>query len=309
MARYDTSKFMAAVIRDAKIPAGSSYRDAETLLGLASDEMEALVVPELIKVTGDHLMAYQDVGVVTGKTRYRFPPRSIRPERLQIVNSEGRLLGKLHLASGDLVDEVLAGRCPPGDALGYWVPENNHAVVVFRTTVDSSTGRQLRIYYRKQPNRLISTESCWRMVGVDTTNRMATYAAINADEDPGDVSEGIQYDLVKATPVFEAFAEDATPTAVDTILSSVTLLDTDMTEAEDGDFIAPASYTPVPQLPVAFHGVLVAYTVARVLREMGNQAGADAAFASAQVKLNTALTTITPIGGESETTVNDVWGV
>lgn len=306
MARSDTAQFMRSVIRDAKIPAGSSYRDAETLLGLASDEMEALVVPELIKVTGDHLMAYQDVAVVTGKTRYRFPARSIRPERLQIVNSEGKLLGKLHLASGELVDEVLAGRCPPGDALGYWVPENNHAVVVFRASVDSSSGRQLRTYYRKQPNRLIDTSECWKLSEINGGNLLMT--ELNAGDGNHDTVGGALYDIITNLAGFEAVAEDLEEIAGDTNLLAVDP-DSLTDDVAVGQYVAPAGYTPVPQLPVAFHGVLVAYTVARVLREMGNQAGADAASASAQVKLSTALTTITPIGGESETTVNDVWGV
>lgn len=313
MARYDTAQLVRDVIRDAKIPAGSSYRTESTLLGLASDEMEQLVVPELLKVTGGHLMAYVDVALVQGKSRYRFPARCIRPERLQIVDSFGKLLGKLHPASGDLVDEVLAGRCPPGIAMGYWVPENNHAVVVLQSASESSSGRFLRTYYRRQPNRLAATSDCVKITGYIPGSQLVAsqffFDKINATDTLAAIVSEAPYDIIKASPTFEASAEDVTFQSV-TTNSMEGLQGLDGTEdIEVGDFIAPAGYTPVPQLPVAFHGVLVAYTVARVLREQGNQAGSAAALEEAARKLNTALSTITPRGEEAETTVNDYWGV
>lgn len=312
MARFDTTQFMNAVIRDAKIPAGSSYRTAETLLGLASDEMEQLVVPELLKVTGGHLMAYQDSALVTGKTRYRFPERAIRPERLQLVDPEGKLLGKLHPAAGDMVDEVLAGRCPAGDAVGYWAPENNHAVLVFRDSTFYASGRQLRTYYRRQPNRLIATTDCVKITAYSPPGVVAaqiTFAKINAADSLATIVEDEPYDIIKATPTWEASAEDCTfQSIVSPYMESLDGI-TEDSDVEVGDFIAPAGYTPVPQLPVAMHGVLVTYTVARILREMGNRDGSQAALEDAARKLATALTTVTPRGEEAETTVNDVWGV
>jgi hypothetical protein len=304
MARYDTAQFQRNVIRDAKIPAGSSYRTAATLLDLASDEMETLVVPELLKVTGGHLMAYEDVALVAGKTRYRFPERAIRPERLQIVDSAGLLLGKLHVADGDLVDEVLAGRCPRGDALGYWTYENNHAVVVFNSSVTSSTGRQLRTYYRRQPNRLIDTTSCWKITNIN--GQTLDLGPINTGEAAHNVTSGDAYDIITTMPGFEAVYEslEATQTQSNVLEGAV-----DPEVAEVGQYVAPAGYTPVPQLPVALHGVLVAYTVARILRESGHGDAAEAALAEGNRKLTAALSTITPRSSESETTDNDAWGV
>lgn len=311
MARYDTTAFMAAVIRDAKIPEGSTYASADVLLELASDEMEALLVPELIKVTGGLLMAYEDTPLVVDQSRYRFPARAIRPERLQLVDDNGKFVAKLHPASGDMVDQVLAGRCPPGSAVGYWVAENNHAVLALQRGVCTTSGYSLRTYFRRQPNRLTATENCVQISNV-TPNSGETGDATAFDwtkirnEDVLDDMplEGVLYDVVSHRPAFESVAEDI-------ILQNVGSNDaqtlSSLTGATDGDFLAPAGYTPVPQLPVAFHPVLVAYTVARVCREMGNTEGERAALDDAARKLNTALTTITPRSEEAETAVNDTW--
>lgn len=322
MARYDTAQFIRNVIRDAKIPAGSSYRSASTLLGLASDEMEQLVVPELIKVTGGHLMAYTDVALVAGKTRYRFPARCLRPERLQIVNSDGKLLGKLHLVHGDMVDEVLAGRCPQGDAMGYWVAENSHAVIVLQRQETSSSERKLRTYFRRQPNQLVEVGGAeagvvsavaggGALLTLDFSSEANATAFSAAVDGLGGTSA---LDFIAGSPGFEAYSEDVVLAgaggAVDPDQVSITVNLTNhpgVIEAAVGDVVALAGYTCIPQLPVAMHGVLVAYTVAAVHREMGNLPAAQAAFENANRKLATALTTITPRGDESETTVDDVW--
>jgi hypothetical protein len=303
MARYDTTQFANTVIRDAKIPAGSSYRDSNNakILAIATEEQEAVVVPELIKVQGGHLMAYSDTTLTSSTVRYRLPERAIRPERVVVVNSVGKLIARLPLASGDMVDEVLAGFMPNGDAIGYWTPENNHAVVALRDSILQS-GYSLRIYYRRQPNGLAATASCWVVDVVDDLS--LNLEPINAADGDHDATIGAEYDILVPSPSFEARYEDV---VADTAGTNFIGTATALSSVAAGDYIAPYGYTPVPQLPVAFHAVLAALTTARVLRESGNTRAADLAQAAAERKLQSALTTITPRGDDAETAVDEVW--
>ncbi len=304
MARYDTTQLANTVIRDAKIPAGSSYRDDNNakILAIATEEQEATLVPELIKVPGNHLLSYTDTTLVAGTSRYRLPERAIRPERVVVVNSAGALIGRLPLASGDMVDEVLAGFMPRGDAIGYWAPENNHAVVALRDSILQS-GHSLRIFYRRQPNTLVATADCWVVTVVTSGSPTYELGPINVGDGPHDTTEGELYDIIVPRPSFEARFEDLENAATATnqlgIISEPAIL--------VGDYVAAAGYTPVPQLPVAFHAVLAAFTTARVLRESGNRAAAVDALAEANRKLQSALTTITPRGDDAETAVDEVW--
>lgn len=307
MARFDTTQLTNTVIRDAKIPSGSSYRtnDNEKILAIATEEQEATVVPELIRVQGGHLMAYADTTLTAATIRYRLPERAIRPERVVVVNSAGKLVARLPLASGDMVDEVLAGSMPSGSAIGYWAPENNHAVVALRDSILQS-GHSLRVYYRRQPNALVATSTCWDFEGVGDAP-VYLYGIINAGDAPGDPSTApTAYDVIRGMAPFEAVHEDKTLATVNSGQLELTFT-TDPGGLLEGDFLAPAGYTPVPQLPVAFHAVLAAFTTARVLREMGNTRAADLAQAAAQAKLQSAITTITPRGDDAETVVDDVW--
>lgn len=309
MARWDTTQLANTVIRDAKVPAGSAYRDSNNakILAIATEEQEATVVPELIKVQGNHLLAYTDTTLVAGTSRYRLPERAIRPERVVVVNSAGKLVARLPLASGDMVDEVLAGYMPSGEAIGYWVPENNHAAVALRDSVLQS-GYSLRIFYRRQPNTLAATASCVKIGTWPANNSGAlTFAIINAGDALATLVEGDEYDIIKQFVSFESVAEDVTFQSIGAGTAETLDGFTTTQSIASGDYIAPAGYTPVPQLPVAMHAVLAAFTTARVLREMGNTRAADLAQAAAERKLTSALTTITPRGDDAETVVEKNW--
>lgn len=311
--RYDTTALIASVVRMAKIPSGSTYRDADTLLAIANDEMEQWVVPSIIEVSGGHLMAYEDTALVSGQSRYRFPARAIRPERITIVDSDGKRVGKLHLASGDMVDKVLAGAEGTtsvdtgafGEAHGFWVPENNHAVVVLQTGVDG-TGRSLRIYYRRQPNALIATSSCWKVTSVNAELARFNVGEVNAGDAPGNPTTTDEYDLLRGTPPYEAYVEELIPSSV---IPGATVFTTDANAAlvEVGDLMAPAGYTPVPQLPVAFWGVLTSHVTAGVLLEMGEQTKSQQWRDIAAAKLDKVMATASPRSDEAETAAQEHW--
>lgn len=317
MARYDTTQLANTVIRDAKIPAGSSYRDSNNakILAIATEEQEAILVPELIKVQGGHLMAYEDTTLATSTVRYRLPERAIRPERVVVVNSAGKLVARLPLASGDMVDEVLAGFMPRGDSIGYWAPENNHAVVALRDSVLQS-GYALRIYYRRQPNGLAAVGgpaggiiTAINIVGAVT--QISVAMASTSDAAAFDTALNTQLvDIQTDRPPFETTDADVqnaqhlnftTYVRVDIATANMTIA------PSAGDGLCLSGYCAYPQLPVAFHAVLAAFTTARVLREMGNTRAADLAQVAADRKLQSALTTITPRGDDAETAVNDTW--
>jgi hypothetical protein len=225
------------------------------------------------------------------------------------VNSSGVLLGALRLATGALVDEVLAGRCPPGDAFGFWCPENSHAALALRAA-ESSDSRYIRIWYRRQPNRLVATTSCVKITAYEPPDVVAaaiTFDKINAADSVAVIVEGDLYDIIKPTPGFEASVDDADFQSI--TLTTMESLDgiTASSDVEVGDYIAPAGYTPVPQLPVALHGALEAHAAAQVMLEMGNPEGGEAMRQVAERRMEVALSTATPRSDEAETVSGGPW--
>lgn len=319
MARWDTTQLANTVIRDAKVPAGSSYRDSGNaqILEIATEEQEATVVPALIRVQGNHLLAYEDTTLVAGTSRYLLPERSIRPERVVLVNSAGKLIARLPLASGDMVDEVLAGFMPRGDAIGYWALENSYAVVALRDSMLQS-GYSLRIFYRRQPSTLASIGGAFgglasSVVDVglyQVTVQFTSNANATAFYNTLAAGAGGNVDLQTPRPPFETatvLPDGVVPPGVGTTVRVDIATSSVSTAPVVGDPVFVEGYCAFPQLPVALHAVLAAFTTARVLRESGNKAAAAEALAAAERKLESTLTTITPRGDDAETAVDEVW--
>jgi hypothetical protein len=316
--RYDSAQLMLDILRMAKVPAGSTYEEADTALGMANDAMEGVLVPEVLKVSGGHLMAHKDTALVQSQSRYRFPERAIRPERLQLVNSEGVMLARIRLASGDMVDEVLAGRCPRGEAEGFWCAEDNHAVLALQNSY-SATGMYLRMYYRRQPNLLVEvggpkSGTVTLVEDVGGGQYQLTISFTSDDERTDfldDLAAGSLMDLISKKPNFESKGDDLEAIGAETAgsgLAAITIDGDALSEAPvKGDYLCLAGYSPVPQIAKALFGPLGMLAAAAVLRDQGNPAQADAFEAKAITTISSAMTTATPRSDEAETVVNETW--
>lgn len=324
--RFDTTALSAAVTRQAKIPLGSDYRTPSVMLDIATQEIETWVVPELIAVSGGHLMAYKDTALVSGQRTYRFPDRAIRPERLTIIDGDGRRQGQLYLASGDMVDKVLAGVDAAstldwgmhGDALGYWVPENNHAVVVLQSRDATLSSRSLRMYYRRQPNALAEVNGelgglvdSASLANGDTTIRLVVDLGDTDTADAFVAAASQGFDVINRLQPFEALGEDlAALNVVDLNTGAVRVEffveDFDTLPAAN-DYLYLSGYTGVPQIPIAFWSALTAHVTAGVLLEMRDVPSSEAWRATAQLKMQKALNTATPRSEEPETVVSETW--
>jgi len=301
MPRHDTTELMEAIWRDAKVPVGSTYRDPAIILGMATDQMERMVVPELLKVPGNHLMTFEEQPLLPDTLRYRFPTRAIRPERLQVHDESGKMLGKLVLAAPDMVDDVLAGRCPRGNAYGYWCPENSHAVVVLQNRWQGiSDTRRLRCYYRREVARLCLPAEC-RIV-TDVIGSIVTLTTFNSDDVTEDDLSFGPWDVIHPSSPFEPVVDDVFADGTTTSSMEIYSMPTSI---KRGDVFCPAGYACFPQIPKAYIGAVVAYTAARVLAADPEAKGR--ARADAMDVITTAQATITPRADEAETVVNNDW--
>lgn len=297
---HDSLELMAKVIRDAKLPAGSSYRDTATLLGFISDEQRTRVVPELLEVQGRYLVARKEVALTAGKDRIRLPSRQIRVERVQLLTQAGIEVRGFTKASAGQADSLL-GSTLANSTPGLWYFEDDE--IVLRPPPDGA-GWKLVVSYRRWPNRLITTASCWKVKTVYPGSEGVELEAVNGGEAPGSPSEGARYDIIKGVPSFSSLRDDEVFSTIDypdVGLSSA------LVDVEVGDLIAPAGYTCVAQLPLAYHDLLVQVSVARVCRELADMEGRAAAKEDANELRGTIRSTLAPRVEEPDVIVADDW--
>lgn len=295
----DAQALVTRIIRDARIPQGNSYREPATLLSMADDATETEIVPKLIRVAGRYLAASADVPLVAGKSRYRLPVRAVRGEYVQRLDSSGKVQeGFTHAQLPDVAHLEGTTGTPR-----FWYFEASSVVV---RPVPVESGGFLRLTYVRRPSTLVLPSAAYGVWTVTGYNAGTGVLQVSGPQIP---AMGEPVDVVRATPGHEALVDDeqvATSSGAGG-LWDVTLSAPLSEVPDNGDFLALKGTSPVPQLPPAYHAVLAQAVVAKVLKEMRQ----DAAHAAAEVKLAAmladALEAVAPRTRESRVVVNRTW--
>jgi hypothetical protein len=289
MAEHDTAQLVERIIRDAKIPKGSKYT-AAVLLGMADTETRTLVLQHVLRASGDYLVRYVDVPIVAGKRTYRLPSRAIRLKDVERLDFDGNPQPFSAIDSAQAREHRGSG--------AHWYFEDNAIV----PTLEPGASGMLRIRFYRWPSRLVLPEECGivaELVGADAVNVGSTEPLGGAP------SPGVLVDVVKGTPGFESLADGLQLDIVDA--EALSLGAELVAEVEPGDAVCLAGTTCFPQLPVAFHDVLVEHIVARVTREMRDYNASAAATASAEKKAEAGLTSVSPRSKAERPIVNKTW--
>ena len=282
----DTAALIAAVRLASRVSNGSLYYEAGTILSLASDEQKTRIVPALLEARGGYLLHTVEVPLVAYKAAYRLPVRAIREAKVRLVDSAGKAVKPFERIASQLVEDVQ----PTQGRARYWLPSNNSVVLV---PTPNGAGDVLHLGYYRWPSQLVEASECPAVtaVGASTLTVAGTL--------PSWLVVGAKADVVKGTPAFESLADDVTVTSVAGQIVTLSV----PAGVEAGDNLCLAATTPFPQLPLAYHDVLVEATVARVHFEQGDRSAEASALARYERKLQAVMSTLSPRTEEPEVVV------
>ncbi len=280
---YTADDLVTQVRRGGMIPDASTEITAEVILAFLDEESRSVIAPWRRRLAGtDYRIDTSDVPIVAGTASYRIPSRA----------EGGALRDVLYVdASGDAIsldriplhetDEYLAQRSP------YWAGPYGFCVEgdFVRLLPTPTTTGTLRLKYPRRPSRLVSHTDAMLITGI--------VGLVYSGAEPDLFSATTPLDIVQASPNFDLFARDVLPASV-VSGASVTFATSPTTEAAAGDYLALAGETPVVQLPVELHPVLVALGVARALEADGDREGANAAYERGLVRLQGMEALFTP---------------
>jgi hypothetical protein len=249
------------VVRDARIPQGHTYRTPSTLLGMADEAMETLVVPELLKVAGRYLAAHVDLPLVAGKSKYRLPARALRGEHVQRLDAGGKVVEPFEQAQLPNLARLEGTSGSPQ----FWYFDASSVVV--RPTPAESSGF-LRITYARRPGALILPTAAAAVTAVaeDGDGVEFTFSPAGA---LGATGAAVTLDVIRGTPGFESILDDAPCTVDASANTKVTVDGVSIDDVAIGDWLCVAGRSPVPQVPLAYHVVLAQAVVVRVLKDLG----------------------------------------
>lgn len=297
MAEWDTAAVCARIIREARVPKGSSYASVANLLPLLNRHLRTFVVPQLLKAAEDHLSVNVDVPLVAGKDSYRLPWRSLRLLDVTLLDETGRPVVDFGRTTERQARDLTSRT---GYRPRFWYFEAS-SVVVMPPLQSTSPQHTLRLRIARRPSPLMDSGSAWVV-----TDKGPGYVEVQGTQPPPLQT----YDFIKGTPSFESAKDDATSTLVEDIVGGwrVSFADTSWAERlEAGDYMAPMGTSPVPQIPLDYIPVLESSVVAQIKRENGDMAGAAAAEQATAALIESANPVLEPRSTEDTTCVPGTW--
>jgi hypothetical protein len=235
---------------------------------ILNDELQGYLVPLILGVREDFFVTQTTYALAAGAASVRLPNAA--------VAGGVRLVVWVAEDGGETPLERVAFE--RFGLEGFTLQGNN---LIFTSALTEA--RTLRISYERRPNRVVDDAAARALTAKTTTT--LTVASV-----PATFTASVAYDFVAATPGFECFSVDATPSGLATTTFTFASLPSGLAV---GDYLCLAGESPVPQVPAELHPLLAQRIAYVALRGLGD-AKAEAARVQADEMRAGALTMLTP---------------
>lgn len=270
MRDFSTDDLLQAIEILGSIPVDTNAYAAADLLRLADREMQTMIVPLIMAHRARHFLTYDDVTMTT-ETRYPIPETAINRalQNVALLDASGNPEALLPI-DHDREMEIRRGFYTfrqwdlEYSELGFYFEGDELAI--FPRAI---SGRTLRLFYYRLPNRLVETSAAGLVTGVDTGTGVVTCAA----GVPSTITTSTPICAVAGRPGFGLRFEAVTPS--NKAATTVTIAAASAALVSVGDWIALEGDSPIPQIPVECHPILAQATVVKVLTGLGHPRSAE----------------------------------
>jgi hypothetical protein len=229
------------------------------MVRIASEELQAVLIPFIESVKGEYWVKYQDVPFISGTTLYTLPQRAtgIKLRDVCLTDRQGNevLLNRINL------EDMKSSWAYAPYQFGFY-PQDNQVKLVLGNLIGSGNYASVRMRYFRRPNTLVNTDQAGQILNINTlTNEVTlTYA-------PTTWTTATQFDVINSMSPFDSRGDDLTITGIAGFILTFTTLPTDLSV---GDWVSEANFSPIPQIPVECHRLLEVLTAARILQYSGD---------------------------------------
>lgn len=254
---YTTADLITSIKTRAMVPLNQQTILPSSLLNVLTEELYMKILPLVQMAGSEFYLTTLDIAA-TATNRFDIPCRSIGHGVRSVwrVDSQG--------------EQIKLNRIDPSDApskltvdtpSSFWFEGNT---LVLDATINTSTVAYIRIVYYTRPSRLIETTYCAAVTNVSG-------ATVTVSTKPNAMVDGSLVDFVKGTEPYVGVSIDQTiasssPTSMtfSSLSASVAI----------GDYVCPAGYSCLPQVPFEFLPLLSLLGTATVLKVVGDAQGA-----------------------------------
>lgn len=293
---YTTNDLLVSVRNRGSIPSTTNDNNVnsnQNLLNIATEQLHTKLYPLLQSTREEFYVAPpKDYAITANQAEYEIPSRASGLVCRDVLLIKGNQIISLPLKEREYIKTS-----DTGDVEGFYFRHNK--VVLYKTP--STTQNTLRLIYYLRPSRLAVTTDCAQIASIDTGANTVTVSSI-----PSTWAANTEVDFVEATSPYAPLEIDQTITNVASTTITFSSLPDNLAV---GDWLAPAGYTPIPQVPFEMLPILAQLTVVKTLEAMGDREGAKHAYTDLQTDLENMMKLIQPRShGENKKIIQRSWG-
>ena len=271
MTIYSATQFLIQVKQKAAITQGTVGLQDSDILNIATRRLQIDVVNEILDKKEEYLLQLATVPLVASQDYYRIPYRSIASTIRHIFYVDTNQTMRFPL--NRIYHEDLES-FPPN--LNYSIPrcfllEASQVRIV--PSVGPTPSGNLYIEYFFRPNQIISDIYCRQITAIN--GQTVTFASM-----PSQLSSVTSYDIINNVSGNEIIQFDVAGTASGNTITFSTALGSNVAV---GQWVAPATQSPVPMIPEEYQELLIAYTVLDIQQLRGNTTGIQVAQQDVQM--------------------------
>lgn len=262
-----------SVQRRILMPLSSNTLDADAIIELLDEEMRSTLIPLVLAAKEEFYVQNYDQTPVAGTYNYTIPERAAFATWRDVVwvDTIGNEIAMQELAPEYTKITYPVGNIPPMYTFGFQLINDHIRLWPPNSTVP--TQYQLRMKIKRAPNHLTPSSNCAQVTAVDSGNLQVT---LNGNGDTT-WTTSTTFDCIPNYPQFTSLGDDLTITAIDQSTPAATLLTFTSgdypTGVAVGDWICPATLSPIPQIPYDMFPLLAQRGVIKCLEALGdNQA-------------------------------------
>lgn len=302
----DAHSLVASAYRKCLAPNAPGAIQPGDVITMLDEELHSTLSPLVQAAQEEYWVQNIDQAIIANVYDYTIPQRASFANWRDVVfvDSVGNEINLTNLSPEYLKLTFPAGGNPPLYVFGFIL--QNDKIRLWPPNGGVPTQYTLRMKIKRRPNNLTSTDNCAQVTNINTTTKVVTCTTV-----PTDWTTALTIDVIPNHPQFTALQEDGTVTAITTGASGTITFTTLPTDSQGnytmavGDWICPATMSPIPQIPYDMFPLLAQRGALRILESLGDTQNLQIAERRAQDMAVDFARTVSPrIEGTTKKIVN-----
>lgn len=296
-----------SVQRRILMPLSNNTLTSNEIIEILDEEMRTTVLPLILAAREEFYVQNYDQTLVSGTYNYTIPQRASFATWRDVVyvDVNGNEINMTELAPEYVKISYPVGGLPPLYVYGFIL--NRDRVTLWPPNSTVPTQYSLRMKIKRRPNHLTSVDNCAQVTAVSPGTSQVTL------DGNGDTTwtTSTTFDVIPNYPQFTSLGDDLTISAISqgTPTATVLTFNSYPTGIAVGDWVCPATLSPIPQIPYDMFPLLSQRGVIRCLEALGDSQGLQVAERIYQDNAADFARTVSPrIEGTGKKLVNRTTG-